>query len=155
MAEPIVEQIGQWIANAIDGKKDPDNTLTLRSVRPKILDWEPSDFRHGDVIIELVSSETQSKRTTGSRTELATWKLYGIICELPEDTVADTVLARIAETIRKTLLAGNSAGRACGGIALNIDCPKMDYANFVGGILAMGEVKVMYMTNLFDGYSAP
>ena len=154
MSEPIIEQISQWISNAVDGKQDPDKSLTLRSVRPKILDWEPSDFKHCDVIIELVSSETQSTRTTGSRTELGTWNLYGIIRELPEDIAADSALARIAETIRKTLLAGNSAGRACGGIALIIDCPKVDYANFAGGILALVEIKVTYMTALTDGYIA-
>jgi hypothetical protein len=155
MAEPIIEQIAQWINDALDGVQDPDATLTLRSVRPKILDWEESQFAHGDVIIELGPYDTQSTTTTSSRTELAVFMLYAIIRDLPVDTAADTVLARFAETIRRTILAGNALGRACGGLALNIDCPSVNEAIIDGGVEMIIKTEVLYQTALKDGYSAP
>jgi len=155
MSEPIIEQIAEWIADALDGEQDPDTTLTLNSVRPTILDWDVSQFAHGDVIIELDTSDTQSQRTTTSRTEKGKWLLYGIIRTLPADTAADTVLARIAETIRRLLLAGNASGQACGGLALNINCPNITYVSFDGGVTAIVSVEVVYMTALKDGYAGP
>jgi len=149
--EPIVEKIAIWIEEEIDGVQDPDATLTLRAVRPKILDWQASDFKHGDVIIELIDGGTESK-TTSSRTELAEWRLYGIIRTLPADTAADTVLSRMAETIRRTLLAGNVQGQACGGLALNIDCPDVTYSIMSGGLVAEVTAQIKYVTDLADGY---
>jgi len=154
MAEAIIEQIAAWIEEAIDGVQDPGATLTLRAVRPKILDWQADDFKHGDVIIELVDTGTMSK-TTSSRTELGEWKLYGIITALPADTAADIVLSRMAETIRRTLLAGNVRGQACGGLALNIDCPEVNYSIMSGGVVAEVTVQIKYITALADGYAAP
>ena len=154
MAEAIIEQIAAWIEGEIDGVQDPGATLTLRAVRPKILDWQADDFKHGDVIIEIVDSGTLSK-TISSRTELGEWKLYGIITTLPADTAADIVLSRMAETIRRTLLAGNVSGQACGGLALNIDCPEVNYSNMSGGVVAEVTVQVTYITALADGYAAP
>ena len=153
--EPIVEQIAVWIEDAIDGVQDPGATLTLRAVRPKILDWQAEDFKHGDVIMELVDGGTLSKTTVESREELGTWKLYGIIRTLPDNTAADTVLSRMAETIRKTLLAGNDLGQACGGLATNIDCPEVTYSIMSGGVVAEVTVQVTYETALADGYAAP
>jgi len=152
--EPIIEKIAVWIEEAIDGVQDQGATLMLRAVRPKILDWRASDFKHGDVIIELVDGGTLSK-TTGSRTELAEWRLYGIIRELPANTAADTVLSRMAETIRRTLLSGNKRGQACGGLALNIDCPGTSYSIMSGGVVAEVTAQVKYVTALADGYKTP
>jgi len=152
--EAIVERIAVWIEEAIDGVQDPGATLTLRAVRPKILDWQASDFIHGDVIIELIDGGTLSK-TTSSRTELAEWRLYGIIKTLPANTAADTVLSRMAETIRKTLLSGNKRGQACGGLALNIDCPDVTYSIMSGGVVAEVTAQVKYVTALADGYKTP
>ena len=155
MSEPIIEQIAQWINDALDGVSDDDGTLTLRSIRPKILDWEPSHFAHGDVIIELGPINTESRTTTSSRTELAVFMLFGIIRELPADTMADTVLARFAETIRRTMLAGNALGQAAEGLALNIDCPEFYPALFEGGIEIVIKAEVKYQTALKDGYAEP
>lgn len=149
--EALVERIGVWIAEAIDGVQDPGATLTLRAVRPKILDWQASDFKHGDVIIELIDQGTLSK-TTSSRKELAEWRLYGIITKLPANTSADTVLSRMAETIRRTLLSGNKRGQACGGLALNIDCPEVNYSIMSGGLVTEVTVQVTYVTAVDDGY---
>lgn len=149
--EAIVERIAVWIEEAIDGVQDPGATLTLRAVRPKILDWQASDFKHGDVIMELIDGGTLDK-TISSRTELAEWRLYGIITILPADTAADTVLSRMAETIRRTLLSGNKRGQACGGLALNIDCPETTYSIMAGGVVAEVTAQVKYVTDLADGY---
>lgn len=151
--EPIVEKIAVWIEEAIDGIQDPDKTLTLRAVRPKILDWQASDFKHGDVVMEIVDGATLSK-TTSSRTEVAEWRLYGIITTLPADTAADTVLSRMAETIRRTLLEGNKRGQACGGLAQNIDCPEGTYSIMAGGVVAEVTAQVRYVTDLADGYKS-
>ena len=152
--EAIVEKIGVWIEEAIDGVQDPGATLTLRAVRPKILDWQASDFKHGDVIIELVDGGTLSK-TTSSRNELAEWRLYGIVTTLPANTAADTVLSRMAETIRRVLLSGNKRGQACGGLALNIDCPDVTYSIMSGGVVAEVTAQITYVTALADGYKTP
>lgn len=149
--EPIVERIAVCIKDAIDGVKDPDATLTLRAVRPKILDWQAEDFKHGDVIMELVDGGTLSK-TTSSRDELGEWRLYGIIKTLPADTAADTVLCRMAETIRRELLKWNKRGQAFGGLALNIDCPEVNYSIMSGGVVAEVTCQVTYVTDLADGY---
>ena len=149
--EPIVERIAEWIEGTVDGVQDPGATLTLRAVRPKILDWEASDFKHGDVIMEIIEGTTLSK-TTSSRTEVAEWKLYGIIRTLPANTSADTVLSRMAETIRRTLLSGNQRGQACGGLAQNIDCPETTFSIMSGGVVAEVTAHVRYVTALGDGY---
>ncbi|MFB0523920.1 MAG: hypothetical protein ACETVZ_00140 [Phycisphaerae bacterium] len=151
MAESIVERIAVWIEGAIDGVQDPGKTLILRAVRPKILDWQAEDFKHGDVIMELIHQGTSSK-TTSSRNELAEWRLYGIITILPANTAADTVLSRMAETIRKTLLSGNQRGQACGGLAKNIDCPEVIYSIMSGGVVAEVTCQITYVTALADGY---
>ena len=152
--EAIVEKIAVWIEGAIDGVQDPGKTLTLRAVRPKILDWQAEDFQHGDVIMELIDGGTLSK-TTSSRNELAEWRIYGIITTLPADTAADTVLSRMTETIRKTLLSGNKRGQACGGLALHIDCPEVNYSIMSGGVVAEVTAQVTYITDLADGYKKP
>lgn len=154
MAEAIIEQIADWIKDAIDGTQDPGATLTMRAVRPAILDWDVSRYAHGDVIIELVSIDTEGKSTTSSRYESAQFSIYGIITTLPADTAVDTVLTRLSETIRRTLLAGNSGGQACGGLALNIDCPGVDYAAGPGCAVADVTAVVRYPTGLKDGYSS-
>lgn len=151
--EAIVERIAVWIEEELDGVKDPGATFTLRAVRPKILDWQAENFKHGDVIIELIDSATLSK-TTSSRTEVAEWRLYGVVTELPDNTSADTVLSRMAETIRRTLLSGNQGGQACGGLALNIDCPEATYSIMSGGVVAEVSAHVRYVTDLADGYKS-
>lgn len=149
--EAIVERIAEWIEGTIDGVRDPGATLTLRAVRPKILDWQAQDFQHGDVIMEIIDGGTLSK-TTSSRNELAEWRLYGIIKKLSANTAADTVLSRMAETIRRVLLSGNKRGQACGGLALNIDCPEVTYSIMSGGVVAEVTCQVTYVTALADGY---
>jgi len=141
--EAIVERIAVWIVEAIDGAHDPGATLTLRAVRPKILDWRVEDFKHGDVIIEFIKAGPYLI-TTSSRIKLAEWQLYGIITTLPANTDADDVLERMADTIRKTLLSGNKRGRACGGMALNIDCPEVTYSIMSGGVVAKMTVQVRF-----------
>ncbi len=149
--EAIVERIAEWIESELKGVQDPGATLTLRAVRPKILDWEASDFKHGDVIMEIIEGATLSK-TISSRTEVAEWRLYGIIRTLPANTSADTVLSRMAETIRRTLLSGNQRGQACGGLAQNIDCPAATFSIMSGGVVAEVTAQVRYVTALWDGY---
>ena len=151
--ETVHEQIAQWIAAALDGQQDSDATLTLQSVRPKVLDWTVEDFKHGDVVIEADGIETESRTTVSSRTEKAAWSCHGIIRELPADTAADTVLSRMIKTISRLLLAGNSAGTACGGVAIRIDCPKADFEIMSGGMVAEVTVEVLYRTALLNGYT--
>lgn len=151
--EALVERIAEWIEGELNGVQDPGATLTLRAVRPKILDWDTSNFKHNDVVIEFIDGVTESK-TTSSRTEVAEWRIYGIITTLPADTAADTVLSRMAETIRRTLLSGNKAGQACGGLAQNIDCPECAYTIMPGGVVAEVTARVRYVTDLADGYKS-
>lgn len=153
MAETIHEQIAQWIAAALDGKQDPDATLTLHSVRPKILDWTEEDFKHGDVIIWADKVKTLKTTTKESRTEEGIWFCHGIIRELPADTVADTVVSRMIETIRSLLLAGNLLYPVCGGIAKSIECPECDFDYISGALIAEVIVKVIYMTARHNGYA--
>ena len=153
MNETIHEQISQWIAAALDGKQDPDATLTLKAIRPKVLDWGVEDFKHGDVVIEAGPLTTESRTTVQSRTEMGEWTCYGIIRTLPPDTVADTVISRMIETIRRLLLAGNASGRACGGAAVRIDCPAASFEICTGGLIAGVTVNVLYRTALLDGYT--
>lgn len=152
MAETIHEQIAAWIAAAIDGQADPGGSMTLRAVRPKILEWSVEDFVNGDVIIEAEDLKTQSRRTTASRTELGRWNLYGIINQLPADTAADTYISRMIETMRRLMLAGNSQGGACGGLAHSIECPEAGFGIMTGGVVAEVVVHVLYSTGLYDGY---
>ena len=149
--EPIVEKIAVWLSEAIDGVQDPDGTFTLRSVRPTVIDWQAEDFNHGDVILEIQEGQTLDGTTT-SKKELAEWRLYGIVTTLPADTAADTVLTRVAETIRRTMLGGNKRGQACGGLAHKIHCPKAEYSDMPGGVVVEVTVLVEYWTSLFDGY---
>jgi len=158
MSEPIIEQIAQWINDALDGVSDDDGTLTLRSIRPKILDWEPSHYWHGDVIIVLGLLKTVSKTTVESRTELATFILEGIIKKLPEDTYADVFASRMAETIRRTMLAGNKYLEPVNpppSPTMNIDCPEFNIAPFEGGIEVIVTCNFKYQTALKDGYTEP
>lgn len=149
MSEPIIEQIADWISTALDGKQDPDLTLTLASVRPGMEQWDDTSFSHGDCVIENDSLST-GDRTSESRKEKATFKIYGFVVTLPSGVGLDTVMSRMSETIRRNLLAGNSAGRACGGIALHIDCPHVAYAP---GPMVIVTVEVDYYTLYTDGFA--
>lgn len=150
--EPIIEQIAAWISTALNGVSDPDGTLTLKAVRPKILDWEESQMDNNDVVIEMMGLTTQSY-TTSSRTEEAVFRIEGIIRKLPADTRADTVLARMTETIRRTLHAGNTLGTACGGLATSINCPELVWGVIEGGVCTILTCNVIYSTNIKDGYT--
>ncbi len=149
MSEPIIEQIADWINDAIDGKQDPDLTLTLASVRPGMEQWDDTSFAHGDCVIENDSLATVGF-TSETREERATFKVYGFIVTLPSAVGLDTVMSRMSETIRRNLLAGNSAGRACGGIATHINCPSVVYAP---GPMVIVTVDVDYDTSYTDGFS--
>lgn len=161
MPETINEQIAVWIAAAIDGQADPDATFTLTAVRPKILDFDFPKMAHGDVVIELEKIKTVSKTTVESRTELGTWRLTGVIRELPANTAAGTVLSRMAGTIRTLMFAGQESGnpvtggKACGGLANNIDCPETLLGPIPGGVVAEVTVTVEYKTALADPYAGP
>jgi len=135
--ETLVERIAKWIEEEITGVQD----FTLRIVCPKILDWQVSDFKHGDVIMEFINIVPHPALiTTTSRAELATWKLYGIIRTLPENTDADTMLDHMSETIKKVLLS--KSGRACGGLAVSINFPEIFYRDMAGGVVAEMTVQV-------------
>jgi hypothetical protein len=149
--EAIIERIAVCITDAIDGASDPDATFTLNVIRPKILDWQEEEFKHGDVIVELIEGGTTGK-TSSSRQEVAEWSLYCIVRTLPADTVADVILCRFSETIRKKLLSCNKKGKAFGGLALEIDCPRWLYYNIPGGIVVETTVQVTYYTDLKNGY---
>lgn len=152
MAEPIIEQLTAWIATALDGKQDPDLTLTLKSVRPGMEEWDLTSFSHGDCIIEVDTVET-ADRTSTTRQEKGTWKIYGIVTTLPSSTGLDTVMSRMAETIRRSLLAGNNdttPGKACGGLAQTINCPHVIYSP---GPMVIVTTEVEYWTDYKDGYS--
>lgn len=152
MSEPIIEQIAEWISTALDSKSDPDGTITLRSVRPKILNWDDSALVHGDVIIELGQVETQSI-TNSSRFEKGTFLLHGMVSQLPADTKADTVLARMAETIRKEILEGNNDANPLGGLAISINCPEVLFLPVDGGVKVVVTCEVLYSTNIYDGFT--
>jgi len=145
--EKIVEQISDWIAEEIDGLKEPvgwaGGILTLRVVRPKIVDWQVSDFKHGDVIIEFGNREPYDI-TTSSRLWLGEWKLYGIITTVPDNKNADDLLDLMSELIQSKLLSGNRHGRACGGLALNISCPDISYGSMAGGVVTEMTVNVRF-----------
>ena len=151
MDEPIIEQIAAWIEGAIDGQQDPAGTMTLQAVRPTIIDWETNNCKHGDCIIELAGF-TKESVTSCSLIERATWIITGFVRELPASTAADTVLARMGETLRRLLMGGNSKGRAAGGIARAIDCPDAVYGTAAGAVVVQMTVEVVYETSLYDGY---
>lgn len=141
--EEIIKQISEWIEGELNGLQDPDATLTLRAVRPKVVDWQVTDFKHGDVIMELGNVEPYDI-TTSSRLWLGEWKLYGIITTLPDDTDADDMLDLMSEMIRGKLLSGNKRGRACGGLALNISCPDTSYGIMAGGVVTEMTVNIRF-----------
>ena len=141
--EQVVKQISEWIEEEINGLQDPDATLTLRVVRPKIVDWQVTDFKHGDVIMEYGNKEPYDV-TTSSRLWLGEWKLYGIITTLPDNTDADDMLDLMSELIQSKLLSGNKNGRACQGLALNISCPDVNYGSMAGGVVTELTVNVRF-----------
>jgi len=149
--EPIVERIAVWIKDAIDGAQDEDQTITLAAVRPTIVDWNVEDYKNNDAIIEIIDKVTLEKAGS-KRKEVAEWKIYGIIRELPANTAADTHLCRMCETIRRVMFRGNVKGQACGGLALNIDCPEDNFSIMTGGIVAEVTVQVQYWTAIDSGY---
>jgi hypothetical protein len=153
MAEPIIEQIAVWINDALDGKSDPDGTLTLRAVRPKILDWSTLQLIHGDVAIELGMIETLDTDTRSYRREKATFLLHGFVDHLPDGVKADTYLARCGETIRRLVLAGNIDAHPLSGLALSIDCPEVVFLPVDGGVKVIVTCIVEYSTAIYDGYS--
>jgi hypothetical protein len=136
--------IADWIANALDGQKDPDETLTLRIVRPDINDHADSHFLHADVFLCGVEERVKTETTDPNRFVTAIFKLYGVIRSLPELTSVDTVLSRIAETIRRLVLAGNVGGLACDGLALTIDCPTVRFLPGTGFEVAEVTVVTKY-----------
>lgn len=139
----VIDQISEWIKEEIDGLQDPGATLTLRVVRPKIVDWQVSDFKHGDVVMEFGNREPYDV-TTSSRIWLGEWKLYGILTTLPTGKTADDMLDLMSELIQSKLLSGNKHGRACGGLALLISCPDVNYGSMAGGVVTEMTVNVRF-----------
>lgn len=137
-------RIADWIARALDGEQDAEDTLTLRIIRPCINDYSESHFLNADVFLCGVEERVRIQTMDPLHFASAVFKLYGIIRELPAGTVADTVLSRMAETIRRLILAGNSGGKACDGLALNIDCPRVDFLPGPGFEAAEVTVTAMY-----------
>jgi hypothetical protein len=136
--------VADWLARNLDRVADPAASLTLNVVRPGIIDVGGSHFAHGDVFIIGIEEKMKTETTVPSRLATALLKLYGVVRELPVDTAADTVLSRMAETIRRTVLAGNVAGKACDDKALNIDCPAVRYAPGPGCQITVVDVMVRY-----------
>ncbi len=134
----LPKKIAQWIAEALDGVTDPDETLTLNVIQPGILDTFESHFADGDVFVIGEDDVLDTESTEPSRLVTALIKVYGVAVRTGE--TADKLLSRITETIRRTLLAGNSKGRACDGLALNIDCPSYRFGSVPG--MAITEVNV-------------
>jgi hypothetical protein len=61
----------------------------------------------------------------------------------------------MAETIRKTLLAGWIPGQgACGGLASRLDCPETLYARAEGVAVVYLTCQVLYETLMRDPYAA-
>ena len=141
--EQIVQDISEWIEVALNGLQDPDKLLTLRVVRPKIVDWQVTDFKHGDVVMELGNIEPY-EITSSSRMWLGEWKLYGILTTLPTGKNADDMLDLMSELIRSKLLSGNKRGRACEGLALNISCPDVNYGSMSGGVVTELTVNIRF-----------
>jgi hypothetical protein len=141
--EQIVQQISDWIEAELNGLQDPDELLTLRVVRPKIVDWQVSDFKDADVIMEFVNVEPYLV-TDSSRLWLGEWKLYGILTTLPAGKDADDMLDLMSELIISKLLGGNKYGRACEGLAVNISCPDTSYGSMAGGVVTEMIVNVRF-----------
>ena len=148
MPEPIIEQIADWIFDALDTVQDPDETFTLSAIRPQMEEWDKTSFSHGDCIIENDSLETV-RFSTESREEKGIWKIYGIVATLPDNTSLDIVMNRMSETIRRNLMGGNLKGKACGGVATHLNCPNVMYAP---GPMVVVTVEVSYWTHVHDGY---
>lgn len=152
MAEPLIETLSAWIKTQLTGAQDPDKTLTLSPGRPTLIDWDVASYSNMDVVIEEDSTTTTNK-STGFRYETGAWKIYGIIRALPANTALGTVANRMAETIRTTLLAGNSNGKACGGLAIHIDCPKTEHLRAVGCEVVVVTCDIDYATNYTNTFS--
>lgn len=153
MAEPIIEQILDWINDKLDGVQDPDTTLTLRSVRPVVQDYINPKFKHCDVVIDLDSIENKSQTTVESKLKTATVRLNCIVRTLPADTAADTFIARMFETVRRTILSGYNDDPKFGGLAIiNASCPLVQFELIEGGINTIVFCMVEYATDLLDGY---
>jgi len=153
MSEPIIEQIAVWISDALDGKSDPDGTITLRSVRSSILNVTELQLIHGDVLIELAGKKTKSTDMSSFRTETGTFTVAGFVSNIPDDSFADTYLIRVAETICKFLMAGNTDAQPLNGLAESIDCPEYILMNSVGGVDVIVTCNVTYSTNIYNGFS--
>jgi hypothetical protein len=141
--EQIVQQLSEWIEAELNGLQDPGALLTLRVVRPKIVDWQVSDFKHGDVVMEFGNIEPYLV-TDSSRMWLGEWKLYGILTTLPAGKDADDMLDLMSELILSKLLDGNRNGRACEGLAVNISCPDANYGSMSGGVVTELTVNIRY-----------
>lgn len=137
-------RIIDWLGNLLDGVADPGATLMLNVVRPGIIDPDESRIADSDVFIVGIDQQIKTESTRPSRLATALLRLYGIVRELPADTAADTVLSRLTETIRRTILAGNVRGKACDGLALNLDCPVVGIAPAPGCSMTIVDVMVKY-----------
>jgi len=141
----LPKKIAQWIAEQLEGVTDPDGTLTLKVIQPGILDIFESHFENGNIFVIGEDDDMETETTEPSRLITTLIKVYGIAVRTGE--TADKLLSRITETIRRTLLAGNSKGRACDGLALNIDCPSYRFGSAPG--MAITEVNV-YVKYYFE-----
>jgi len=131
-----------WIADAINGARDPDETITLNVIQPTILDAFENHFDNGNVFVIGESDNMEAVTTEPNRIIEALIKVFGIVTKA--NLPAQTLLNRINETIRRILLAGNEKGRACGGLALNIDCKKSDFHSLPGMAVSELDVRVKY-----------
>lgn len=153
MAAAIIEQIAVKIYDALDGVSDPDETITLQSVRSKILNINDLRLVHGDVLIEYVGKETISNDLSSFRTENGVFRVTGFVSSIPSDSYADTYLIMVAETICKYLLEENDDTSPLGGLALSVDCPKYVLMDSEGGVDVIVDCIVEYSTNIYDGFS--
>jgi hypothetical protein len=140
----IAARIADWIAEAVDGSSDPDGTLTLNIVEPEIIDFAENHFDNYNVFLIAVDEDVKTETIRPSRLATALIRLSAVMTSLPAGAAAGTVLARVAETIRRAVLAGNSRGRACNGLALNLDCPMTKFAPGPGCEFAVVDCFVKY-----------
>jgi hypothetical protein len=138
----LPKKIVQWVADALDGVSDPDGTLTLNVIQPGILDVFESHFANGNVFVIGEDDVMETETAEPGRLVTALIRVYGLIVQATE--ITDKLLARITETVRRTLFAGNSAGRACDGLALNIDCPDSGFHAGPGCSIARIDVFIKY-----------
>lgn len=140
----VLGRIADWIARALDGKAVEGTDLSLNIIRPGINDYAESQYNNADVFLCGIEEKIEDITATPSRLYKALFRVYAVLRAVPLSETADTMLNRISETMRKLLLAGNSDGTACDGLAMSIDCPRYEYLPGEGCQVSAVDVVVEY-----------